>query len=731
MSSLPLLIALLLVSPVLMDPVYSKSPDLGIMGYETPNSTNEDYPMPVGNFGNFFLSYGKEGLKKQALYNNYWDSVGGTYSQGDANLYNFFTFTLNNRTYVLQEKGFNEYENVNTTRHDLFPLTCIEFENLPVNLTLFSPFIFNDVQNSTIPVHCFIFQVKNEGDDPMRFSLSFNFENDIGWRDPETGEWNLAGNYNLPIETEKYLGFELKCNESEKKGNLSGKEYIGNMTILTTRDCKLEEYETDERKIVKITKEIDLAPKEEMEIPFILATCFPYFSPGGKDYSIRWDESWKVREYYEWYWKNSYENSKEMAIEAIETYGEWLEKIEKQQKEIFDSVDGEVAKLLLNSLHIFGSESFFSREGYFFTIEGEFTLLHTLDVMLYSHLFLVNFFPEIARAVIKEYCIAMSEEGRVPHSLWYDYADNHEEPNFVIMAYQTSVNDKEFMKEIYPYVKKAMLFRMGEDVREDMLMHNSGGDHGYDTWSAPTMSYINSMWLLALRLSADMADELGEKDDCQFFEATFRKAQESFIEKFWNGKYFNFCCGNFGAVPIIERKGHEIKVPILDKRVCHIEQITGFLFASLLDKEILPEEMAKSATFFIYENNFDRYRRLGWINGVFSNGLIDLFGWFPLYSTMVWSGVQWVLAAQLMAAGFKEEARAVANLTAENQLYRGFNLFHLGEGYTNLIGMTWLNFPLRPFNENFVPLKPPIYPAYARIMACWIYYFACRAPEAR
>jgi Predicted bile acid beta-glucosidase len=227
---------------------------------------------------------------------------------------------------VLQEKGFNEYEHVNTRRHDLFPLTCIEFENLPVNLTLFSPFIFNDIQNSTIPVYCFIFKVKNEGDDPMSFSLSFNFENDIGWRNPETGEWNLAGNYNLPIETEKYRGFELKCNESEKKGNLSGKEYIGNMTILTTRDCKLEEYETDERKIVKITKEVDLAPKEETEIPFILATCFPYFSPGGKDYSTRWDESWKVREYYEWYWKNSYENSKEMAIEAIETYGEWLEK---------------------------------------------------------------------------------------------------------------------------------------------------------------------------------------------------------------------------------------------------------------------------------------------------------------------------------------------------------------------------------------------------------------------
>jgi hypothetical protein len=44
-----------------MGPAYSKPADIWTVGYETPDSTNEDYPMPVGNFGNFFLSYGKEG----------------------------------------------------------------------------------------------------------------------------------------------------------------------------------------------------------------------------------------------------------------------------------------------------------------------------------------------------------------------------------------------------------------------------------------------------------------------------------------------------------------------------------------------------------------------------------------------------------------------------------------------------------------------------------------------
>jgi hypothetical protein len=91
---------------------------------------------------------------------------------------------------------------------------------------------------------------------------------------------------------------------------------------------------------------------------------------------------------------------------------------------------------------------------------------------------------------------------------------------------------------------------------------------------------------------------------------------------------------------------------------------------------------------------------------------------------MVWSGVQWVLAAQLQSLGFSEEAGHVARITSENQLYRGFGLFHLSEGYTNLFGTTEINFPLLPSNENFVLLKPSIYPSYPRLMACWLYYFA-------
>ena len=704
-----------------LDNMYTNVPQehpLNVAGYETTGlvKETEDYPMPVGNFGNFFMSYGKDGMKKQAIYNNYWDSVGGTYSNGDADLNNFFSLELGGKKWVLQERGFEEYENTEMRAYFLFPLAYYEFDEMPINMTLFSPFIFHDVKNSTVPAYCFVFYAENSGDDVLEFSLTSHFENVIGWRDQD-GERDSGGNFNQPVHGENYAGFFLSSTDQKKNTN-----YEGDVTIFTTPEgCSLREKGAS----IEIIKSVSLQPGERVEIPFVLATYFPLFNPGGRVYSPRWNESWKVSGDHEWFWADRYNSSKEVAIEALENYNTWLEKIEEQQRDIMDAVkDPEVSKVLLNSLHTIGTESFYSKERHFFTVEGEFTLLHTMDVMLYSHPFMAEFFPEIGKDIVREYCIAMDEEGRVPHSLWYDYAENHEEPYFTLIAYMSSRDDEEFCGEVYPYVKKAMLFRLGTDVGEDILIHNLGADHSYDMWSAPTMSYINSLWLISLKLSSEMADELGFHEDSIFFGRLFDIAQRSFIEKLWNGDYFNLCYGRYGTLPILERRDIGMKVPILDRRASHVEQISGVVFAALLGESILPEEYSKKATLHIYENNFDTFRGLGWINGVLPHGSIDFLAVYPLYSTMIWSGAQWVLAAQLHAMGFGEEASRVAEITARNQLYRGFGLFHLGEGYSSLIGTTNFNFPLVPSNENFVLLKPSLYPAYPRIMACWLYYLS-------
>jgi uncharacterized protein (DUF608 family) len=734
MAFLPLALAYLFLS-LPAGVMYTDPPaihPMEIAGYETSAliRTQEDYPMPIGNFGDFFMSYGRRGFEKQAFYNNYWDSVGGIYSNGDAELYNFFSLELNDKEYIMQEKGLDELSGarVKMKEHFLFPVAYYEFDGLPVNMTAFSPFLFNDLYNSTLPVYCFVFEAENTGLEKMRISLSLNFENDIGWRDPYTGSWNTDGNENVPIGEGNYSGFYMTYDKSRKRvfdGPLDGREYLGNITILTTSEgCSLSQSGIEGKGVAQIEKRIELAPSERIRIPFIIATCFPYFNPGGRQYSAEWNESWKVNQYFEWYWSNFYDDSRDMALYAMENYEEWMGRIEEQSEGIIEDAGEEAARVLLNSLHVLGSESFFSKEGFFFTIEGEFTLLHTMDVMLYAQPFLAEFFPEIARNIVIEYAHSMNDDGRVPHSLFYDYAENHEEPYFVIMAYMSAEDDADFAEAIYPYVRKAMFFRLGEDVGKDGLINNRGGDHSYDMWSAPEMSYINSLWLLALRLTADMASELGMHEDAAYFSHLFSEAQDSFVKTFWNGKYFDLSAQPRGNLPWFERRGIEIRVPILDNSASQIEQITGVLFAELLGKEILPSSMAESATLFVYENNFDRHRGLGWINGVLPNGCIDMSALFPLYSTMVWSGVQWVLAAQLQSLGFSEEAGHVARITSENQLYRGFGLFHLSEGYTNLFGTTEINFPLLPSNENFVLLKPSIYPSYPRLMACWLYYFA-------
>lgn len=707
----PLLISLLLILPTAMS-------TMGQSAYES------EQPMPIGNFGNFFLSYGKGGFEKNAAYNNYWDSIGGIYSQGTAELFNFFSLETGGERYMLQERGLDSLgmRRVRMSQRFLFPVAYYEFYGTPVEigLTAFSPFILKDTLNSTVPAYCFVFSVLNPSDKPLSLSLALNFENDIGWRDPYTGLWNLDGNTNVPVKN----GFYMTYDPAKKRvfdGALDGREYLGNITLMSTPECRLSEWQKNGRAVARVERAVTLDPGKSVEIPFVIATCFPYFNPGGALYGRDWDEGWKVNRYMKWYWSDLFTDSREVADYAIANYADWLSRIEEQNDRIFREIeDPEVAKLLINSMHVLGSESFYSNEGLFFTIEGEFTLLHTIDVLFYAHPFFVEFFPDIAKNIVLEYAYSMSEEGRVPHSLFYDYAENHEEPYFAIMAYMSAEHDREFAEFIYPFVKKAMVFRLGEDVGEDALIHNRGGDHSYDMWSAPTMSYINSLWLLALRLTADMASELGLEEDATRFGELFERAQKSFIDEFWNGEYFDLSAERSGNLPWFERRGIRVEVPILDNRASQVEQMTGVLFAELLGKSILPENMTERAALYVYENNFDGYRELGWINGVLPGGWIDMLACFPLYSTMVWSGAQWVLAAQLYALGLKDEAGRAASLTAQNQLYRGFSLFSLGEGYTNLFGTTRFNFPL--FHENYVLLKPTPYPAYPRILACWLYY---------
>src|SRR5205814_3880701 len=80
----------------------------------------------------------------------------------------------------------------------------------------------------------------------------------------------------------------------------------------------------------------------------------------------------------------------------------------------------------------------------------------------------------------------------------------------------------------------------------DGLIENEGyPDQTYDTWvTRGESAYSGGLYLTALRATEEMARRMSEPVVAQHYAALFKKAQQSYIMKLWNGSYFNYDLGS-------------------------------------------------------------------------------------------------------------------------------------------------------------------------------------------
>ncbi|MEE6517532.1 hypothetical protein FKM82_027811, partial [Ascaphus truei] len=83
------------------------------------------------------------------------------------------------------------------------------------------------------------------------------------------------------------------------------------------------------------------------------------------------------------------------------------------------------------------------------------------------------------------------------------------------------------------------------DYDGDGLIENSGfADQTYDGWvmTGPS-SYCGSLWLAAVCMVCRMAQILGDTAVYEKYTAILHKGKEAFEKLLWNGKYYNYDCG--------------------------------------------------------------------------------------------------------------------------------------------------------------------------------------------
>lgn len=564
----------------------------------------EEFNFPIGTFGNNYISYGPHGIDRIALYNNFFDSFGGTYKAGSLHprcLNGTFLGIFMNDGEKNVSKLLQQYSPTDRFARDygLQPVEKMEcWSNIPigyyryqdsnfsaeVGLMVYSPILLYDVKNSSLPISIWMFNAYNPTSKPIEVSFLFSLENDIGWRNKvnDDSTWQRTGTYNYIQEEGDAVG--VKFTYDEDIISKSHPEYLGNMTLATLKQpdvtiSYVSEWDTlddgndllstfsttgllsnqnisdqavegDHIYAGALSVKVLLEPGEGKNIPFVLSTCFPVFNlsdMGGMP----------SQAVYEWYWTNYFNDSWDIATYALENYEGWWGGIRGWQEKLYSSgLPPEMITFMLGSLPVFVSSVFFSKEGYWFTVHAPFTTFENVDVTTYANWFLCMFYPEIVRYGTLEYCdIVDRNNGSCPCSLWNNPCALHRELDFVIRAYQAwmwNQDDNEFLQRVYRSCKKAVEYRINHRGRfqsfvdkEDGLIHNTGNDLRNDMWAMPTSSALNSMWLLSLKCMVSMAKRLHYGDDIRYFEEWFEKAQKGFIDKFWykalKYDYFKLC----------------------------------------------------------------------------------------------------------------------------------------------------------------------------------------------
>lgn len=429
-----------------------------------------------------------------------------------------------------------------------------------------------------------------------------------------------------------------------------------------------------------------LQPGEKKSIPMVIAWDFPVVQFGqGREWNRRYTDFYGVNGTNAW----------AIARDGLKNAAAWSDAIDTWQAPYINDESKPLwyRGMLFNELYVLtDGGTFWGRPaGSDRKNPASFALLEcfdyayygTLDVRFYASMPLLKFWPEIDRQVLREFAGTVAKEwpekgqwvwksqqqdapslhmrkkkGAVPHDLgvpegdpffavnepgWQDTNDWKDlNSKFVLMVYRDYVlsdkKDKAFVQDMFPAVKDAMTYLRQFD-RGAGIPENSGyPDQTYDSWVVRGVSaYCGGLWLAAVRATEQMAHTIGDEKTASEYHQLFLKAQKSYIDKLWNGKYFRY----------------DTESEYRDS--VQADQLAGQWYASLTGLgDLVPRDMQLSAAKTIFEFNVMKFGggELGAANGMSADGSIIRDN---EQAPEVWVGTTFGFAALLLSEGMKEE----------------------------------------------------------------------------
>lgn len=447
-----------------------------------------------------------------------------------------------------------------------FPMAELTFadDTFPaaIKMTAWSPFIPLDSENSSIPVACFNISVES-GRDDIRYRVFFSVKNPFG------------KTKNKDVSTKKYTAVNLYADGVE----MSDVEY-GDMTVAVAGGDTIQEYwyrGGGRDAVSTFWRELtagELHPRH-YDNSFSRDVC----TVGGsirRGEALRFALSWSVPNRYNYWdpftdenskdvtWKNYYAtrfcDSVKSCFYTLDNYGSFYDKTVAFRDALHSStLDPVVLDAASSALSVLRSPTVMRLEnGEFYGFEGvaeqdgscEGTCTH-----VWSYAYALCFlFPDLERSIREtEFTYDTADTGRVNFRTKLPLG--RKEPNRpqcldgqmlsvvkTLREWKISGDDKWLVK-YFPTVKKVLSYAWSEDNYQSWDRDRDGvlegqQHHTLDADLFGPSSWLEGLYLLALKAAAEMAEYLGEHDTAKDYLSLYENGSKYTKEHLFNGEYF-------------------------------------------------------------------------------------------------------------------------------------------------------------------------------------------------
>ncbi|HEX5014859.1 MAG TPA: non-lysosomal glucosylceramidase [Candidatus Limnocylindrales bacterium] len=307
----------------------------------------------------------------------------------------------------------------------------------------------------------------------------------------------------------------------------------------------------------------------------------------------------------------------------------------------------------------------------------DYPFYNTLDVDFYASFARLQLWPELERAVIREFVASVDTDDpaiveiqwsgkpaprKSPAALPHDVGGPFDDPFLRVNAYRyqdiniwkdlnckyvlqlwrdaRALGDDELLTAAWPGVVRALEHIASFDRDGDGLPEHDGDpDQTYDTWpmSGPS-AYGGALWLAALKAAIAMGERIGEAS-LEGYREQLEKATATFEARLWAGTYYRY---DDGGGPSSES--------------IMADQLAGQWYADAtgLGDVVAPDRVA-TALRTVFERNVAGFRdgEMGAVNGTRPDGSVDASS---EQSPEVWVGTTYALAAFMLGRGMEREA---------------------------------------------------------------------------